>query len=161
MDKTKTYYYNYIFSEGTQSDTEVNKYAGTKNGWDVWKQNSEDPKYVNQYQAFYTKEDSKGLYQNFETSMSYAYVPLRYPIKIGTKWQSSEDEKGKIYTTITAINQTIKVKAGTFKNVVVTTASRPYQTTIDYYAPNVGLIKETYKSPGDNESVELIKLQKR
>lgn len=108
------------------------------------------------YDNFSYKETKTGLYL-------YNIKILAYPIKKNKKWT----ENGTTYK-ITSINKTVKVKAGTFKNVVevkqYSKGSKAY--VLEYYAPNIGLIlakennKETkYKTKTYAELIKLTDLQ--
>ncbi|SOB98789.1 hypothetical protein SAMN05880501_10298 [Ureibacillus xyleni] len=86
---------------------------------------------------------------------------LKYPVKVNKTWETSYGETRKI----TAI-KTIKVKAGTYKNVVVVKVTKPEDKkaySIEYYAPNVGLIlKEVNNSETKyktTKQLELIKVK--
>ncbi|SOB98794.1 hypothetical protein SAMN05880501_10299 [Ureibacillus xyleni] len=105
------------------------------------------------------KEDKKTLSQ----MVMYAGLieNLTYPVKVNKSWETSMGDIRKI----TAI-KTVKVKAGTFKNVVVVKETRSYDKKefyIEYYAPNVGLILKEASNEETNykttKQIELIKLK--
>ncbi|MBQ0138727.1 MAG: SH3 domain-containing protein [Kurthia sp.] len=72
---------------------------------------------------------------NYETGYGYS---INLPIFVGATAGSLKNG----YSKITAVNQTVKVKAGTFKQVVIQKVynSKNKNTKIVYYAPNAGVI---------------------
>ena len=77
---------------------------------------------------------------------------LKYPVKVGQTW--SVGYQGFVHTyKITSTTKTITTQAGTFRNVIEVTAD---DGGVDYYAPNVGLIKVIFEGI---TKVELVKVQ--
>lgn len=72
---------------------------------------------------------------NYETGYGYS---INLPVFVGATTGSLKNG----YSKITAANQTVKVKAGTFKNVVVQKVynSKNKNTKVVYYAPSTGVI---------------------
>lgn len=66
-------------------------------------------------------------------------ILLQEPIKKGTTW-TLEDSSTK---TITEVNVDISVPAGSYKAVEVTTEGT-HSTIVDYYVPDVGLVKSVW-----------------
>lgn len=76
-------------------------------------------------------------------------IILKAPIEKGTSWTLPNGSK----RYISNINLDVSTPAGNFKAIEVTTEEKDGKT-INYYAPNVGLIKQTFKSNSLNvESV--------
>ncbi|WP_309089193.1 S-layer homology domain-containing protein [Domibacillus sp.] len=141
-DRSKTYYY-----DSDDMGSYSYKFSGRKyfewNLWDVYEGNK------NTY-SIVEKEDSKGYYFGYPESESW--MMLKYPVKVGQKW--SIGYQGFVHTyEITSTTKTITTRAGTFRNVIEVTAD---DGGVDYYAPNVGLIKVIFEGI---TKVELIKIQ--
>ena len=89
---------------------------------------------------------------------------LKYPVKKNKKW--TEKEAGTNYQIIET-KKKVKVKAGTFKNVVVvketTYGSKDFRLL--YYAPSNGVILLKYNAVYTNyktvKGMELIKVKNR
>ncbi|MGF2618155.1 S-layer homology domain-containing protein [Rossellomorea vietnamensis] len=81
--------------------------------------------------------------------MSFSYT-LGYPVKPGHRWM---DQNGQIMT-ITAVDVTFSTPAGTFRNAVKVEGD----SHVEYYAPNVGLLKSTYLPTGE-AIAELIEIR--
>lgn len=77
-------------------------------------------------------DTSKGLYTG-DIEDGYLSLSIKYPIKKNLIWSGELGQK----TKITQTKATVKTKAGTFKNVVVTQNGKMTY----YYAPNKGLIQ--------------------
>ena len=149
-DKSKVYYYR------QDGGTWYEKYSGKSfNGYSLWYGYYGGQKNP----GFIVKEDSTGLYRNELTlskKLTKWYPVLKYPIKVGNSWSYKMNGLTWSYK-ITAINKTIKTKAGTFKNVVEVTDINGIK---DYYAPNVGLIK-VHADESTGWATELDKIKKR
>ncbi|WP_309087175.1 SH3 domain-containing protein [Domibacillus sp.] len=133
-DKTKLYTYE----SGGQRYTE--RFIGTEEGWDKWTSSG---------QIYVYREDNRGLYAGWYDSEFL--TELVYPLKAGKEWTDIETERK---WKITALNGTLKTRAGTFKNVVTAKSQDGYT---DYYALNVGLIKSVYKGETSYELIKLVK----
>lgn len=72
-------------------------------------------------------------------------IILKAPLEVGNNWSNNDQER-----EIVALDQEVKVPAGTFYQVIKIKIS--YQdsdnTGYDYYAPNIGLIKREYIGEG-------------
>jgi hypothetical protein len=151
MDKTKIYTYKDNYGE-----TITYTFGGTKNGWNQWN--------VSGGSTVLEKEDSKGLYSKVPEITNATSTDLQYPIKVGAKWVSLGMDGHKANAQVIGVNKTIKVKAGTFKNVVVLEVDDTEVKEIDYYAPSVGVIKGTITMQDDKNHplmMELVKLKKK
>ncbi|MFJ8262728.1 hypothetical protein ACIQ4I_12365 [Rummeliibacillus sp. NPDC094406] len=92
--------------------------------------------------SFGIRETKNGLFDD-----GWRGKLLAYPVKLNKSWNSSKDLGSNL--KIISIKKKVKVKAGTFKNVVVVKEVMPEGNENDeyflyYYAPNVGSILETY-----------------
>ena len=150
MNTTKVYVYKDNFG-----DTVTYTFAGVNNGWNKW--------YENNTIASWEKEDAKGLYTQIPFVRNSTSTDLRYPIKVGEKWLFSSLGGTKAYATVTEINKTVKVKAGTFQKVIVVNITDGETTEVNYFAPSIGNIKSTISVKGDNQSVtmELAEIKKK
>ncbi|GGI17987.1 hypothetical protein [Gottfriedia solisilvae] len=101
--------------------------TGKFKGFNNWKQTFVYPDQTIEY-THYEKETNKGLFYDNN-------IALPYPIKKGARWTVN----GKKYS-ISSINKTIKVPAGTFKNVIEVKIVTDLGSAYRYYAQNVGLI---------------------
>ncbi|KKB40930.1 S-layer homology domain-containing protein [Bacillus thermotolerans] len=144
MNTNKVYHYSSYGGDVTF------RYSGKKyeNKWPIWDIS------VNgvQMTSLVNYEDSEGYYYGHpDSDLSQM---MKYPVKAGESWNASLFGEEEI-RTISSTTKTVKTPAGTFHNVVEVTSS----TGIEYYAPNVGLIKMTLN---DGEVVtELTKLTNR
>lgn len=86
--------------------------------------------------------------ENYLKNDSEQEILLQEPIKKGTSWTLSDSRK----RTITGTSVDVSVPAGDFKAVEVTTEG-PRDKTIDYYAPNVGLVKSIWISSETKDEV--------
>ncbi|WP_046180400.1 SH3 domain-containing protein [Domibacillus tundrae] len=129
-DPKKIYtYMEYELKESKKIDISyiTKKYNSKSQGGEVW-DHIWNGEIVNQE---LWKEDSKGLYFN-GADMWEKY--LTYPVKKGNKWTVGDDwYKREIIST----NETVTVKAGTFRNCVVVDYN--YQTLT--FVKGIGLIK--------------------
>jgi hypothetical protein len=62
-------------------------------------------------------------------------ILLKFPFKVGTSWQVNSKEKDN--KTIVSTNDTVDVKAGTFRECIKVKIREDYE----WYAPNIGLVK--------------------
>ena len=125
--------------------------------------------------SFLVAEDDAGVFGFVEdkarvTGFSSSFYVVKNPIRVGTTWES--DPRGvwldesigrleKIVHTIEGTNESITVRAGKFdqcikvKAIVVIKAAgfkvKPGIESEMWFAPNVGLIKATYRH-GQQES---------
>jgi len=153
MNKKKEYTYYFPLADALEDSKDTFKFVKKSGNFDVWS---------GRYNFGY-KETKKGLYLE-DHREDLTYLQLAYPIKKNKKWKSV----GLTYQ-IVEINKKVKVKAGTFKNVVVV---KEYMETLPqagyaekYYAPNVGLIltkvSNEYTNFKAKKSQELIKLKNK
>ncbi len=79
-------------------------------------------------------------------------VILKAPIEVGNSWNSNDQER-----EIVAVDQEIKIPAGTFYQVVKvkTTYQDSNNDGYEYFAPNIGLIKTEYIGEGFEIKSEL------
>ena len=68
-------------------------------------------------------------------------ILIKAPIMVGTSWNI----KNSSTRTITAVDKKLTVKAGEYDALEVTTEAEDYTAT-QYYAKDIGLIKEVYSS---------------
>jgi len=94
--------------------------------------------------------------ENYLKNNAEQEILLQEPIKEGTSWTLSDSRK----RTITGTSVDVSVPAGDYKAVEVTTEG-PRDKTIEYYAPNVGLVKSIWISAetGDEVSSSLSKIE--
>ncbi|MFH1282234.1 MAG: hypothetical protein ABII27_01045 [bacterium] len=89
-------------------------------------------------------------YQNYEKDI-YQTV-LRFPFEKGNEWVTKEGKR-ELRCMIEDVGVVCKVKAGNFKNCIK--ISKHYEglgaITYVYYAPNIGKILVTIKSPGSKK----------
>ena len=142
-DITKDYYYesknfNYNF-----------KYLGTENKMNKW--NYDVPDFTRLNSIVHEYEDSEGL------KNSAGNIKLKYPIRLGEEWNT-----GNTIAKIVSINNNVTTRAGSFKGVVEVKyvfidekdrAQLAYYTY--FFAPGVGLIKDTMEGITDYELVRL------
>lgn len=115
-----------IYSYETKGEKYKEVYIGKSfYGEDKWKSDNE---------IYSVHEDKNGLYIGIPDF--YYLESIKYPVKLGKQWRSGEQDQ--VLVRITAVNKTVKVPAGTFKNCIELS-----HNGIDkyYYAKNVGLIK--------------------
>lgn len=119
-------------------------------GWGDWSYMNADD-----YSIIGYKESKNCLYQYpnfFKKNSSYIKL-LSYPIKKGKKWSCGSNTCKYI-----SIKETVKTKAGTFKNVVVVLEESKKVKQRKYYAPNVGLIMT--KDYTNSSVKQLVKISK-
>lgn len=107
----------------------------------------------------------KNVYSQGEVYYSHDYTSLKNrdeiiikePIREGTSWTLDD---GSV-RSITAVDKEIKVPAGNFKTIEVTTKEKDL-TIRSYYAENVGLVKTEFKADDNSFNVtsELELIQK-
>jgi spore germination protein GerM len=81
-------------------------------------------------------------------------VILKEPLAKGTAWNLADNRK----RSITNIDVEITTPLGTYKTLEVTTEGKA-DKTVDYYAPNIGLVKSVFTSNGTEVSSTLKKLE--
>ncbi|MCQ6280828.1 GerMN domain-containing protein [Bacillus sp. EB600] len=81
-------------------------------------------------------------------------ILLMEPLKKGTTWKLNDGRK----RTITNMASGITTPTGNYKAIEVTTESAK-DKTIDYYAPNVGLVKSTFVAGATKISSTLAKIE--
>lgn len=87
--------------------------------------------------ADYTYVEDKDRLMMGESSSSFAFMDLPYPLKQGAYTiDTASDEKVLVEST----TKTIKVKAGSFRNVVILRYTDGYRI---YFAKGIGVIKST------------------
>lgn len=86
---------------------------------------------------------------------SQGEVLLKEPLTQGTTWTLADNRK----RTISKIDVEINTPSGSYKTIEVTTEGKDNKV-LDYYAPNVGLVKSIYRSNGMEVSSSLSKNEK-
>lgn len=81
-------------------------------------------------------------------------IILKEPLTKGTEWTLSDNRK----RSITNVGVEITTPSGTYKTLEVTTEGKD-DKIVDYYAPNVGLVKTVFTSNGTEVSSTLKKLE--
>jgi len=87
----------------------------------------------------YYREDFTGR----QADPAKTEVLLMEPIKVGTSWTLNDGRT----RTITAIGVELNTPAGSYKALEVTTEGE-HGKVVDYYGPNVGLVKSVFTSEG-------------
>jgi len=114
-------------------------YSANKTLTDFWYFNSEpDSNGRMEY------ETSKGLYSGYK-DIGIATLAIKYPVKLNSSWKGLDGQTLKIVST----NKKVKTKAGTFNKVVVVKEGKG--KNYSYYAPQIGLIKQTFNGKTYNE----------
>lgn len=137
MNTRKTYSYYSPENIGSGFNTNYkakfkNVYSVNKTLTDFWYFNSEPD--ANGRMEY---ETSKGLYSGYKDT-GIATLAIKYPVKLDSTWKGLDGQTIKIVAT----NKTLKTKAGTFKKVVVVQDGKG--KNYSYYAPQIGLIKQTF-----------------
>ena len=96
--------------------------------------------------GYWEKETTKGLYNTDGLVVSY-------PVKKNKKWKNDWSS-----LTIRSTNKTIKVPAGTFKNVIEVKVDDGEEVYYRYYAKNVGFVLGVMDG---ERSTELLKLKNK
>ncbi len=78
-------------------------------------------------------------------------ILLKAPLKKGNSWTLNDGRK----RTITNLSADVKTPLKSFKAIEVTTQGKGKDKTIDYYAKDVGLVKTTFLSDGEEIKSEL------
>ncbi len=120
------------------------KFKGERRGWNEWVMNG------NRQYPHTEKEDQYGYHVKVGGAYSENATDLEYPVKKGLKWRVWVGADS-YSNTIISVDKTIKIKAGTFRNVVAVKSGH----YVNYYAPNVGFILTTYKGKAMYELVRL------
>lgn len=87
--------------------------------------------------------------------MSKGEILLKEPIKKGTTWTLADNRK----RSISNVEVEVTTPSGNYKAVEVTTEGKD-DKTLDYYAPNIGLVKSVFSSHGMEVSSTLSKIEK-
>lgn len=137
MNTHKTYRYYLPLNKGSDFNTYYTAkfktiYAPNKTLTNFWYLNSEPDAY-----GRIEYDTSKGLYTGYK-DIGIATLAVKYPVKLNKTWKGLEGQSLKIV----AIDKKVKTKAGTFKNVIVVKDGQ--EKNYSYYAPQVGLIKQSY-----------------
>ncbi len=108
----------------------------------VYKYNDREITEVFSEGEFYEDEN---LIPDVRNNEEKGEIILKAPLEVGKSWSSNDGDR-----EIIAVDQKVKVPAGTFYQVVKIKIS--YQdsnnTGYEYYAPNIGLIKSEYLGEG-------------
>ncbi|MFT4415417.1 hypothetical protein ACLM5H_16270 [Fredinandcohnia humi] len=138
LNKNKTYVYEHPSTGGTEGFSFSHQRSDGVNFW---------IRDIDYNYSRVEKETTEGLYGycGCDVGGSSALLLIKYLIKNGTKWGLGEGENQYGTREIISVNSTVTTKAGTFKNVVVIKEHISYGniTRYEYYAPNVGLIRES------------------
>ncbi len=81
-------------------------------------------------------------------------ILLKEPLVLGTSWTLADSRK----RSITNLEAPVTTPLGTYKTLEVTTEGNESKT-LDYYAPNIGLVKSVFTSNGLEVSSTLSKLE--
>ncbi|MHB8074405.1 GerMN domain-containing protein [Desulfosporosinus fructosivorans] len=81
-------------------------------------------------------------------------ILLKEPLEIGTSWTLADSR----IRSITNLQVEVATPSGTYKTLEVTTVGKG-DKTLDYYAPNIGLVKSVFTSNGVEVSSTLSKLE--
>jgi len=82
-------------------------------------------------------------------------ILLKEPLKIGTKWNISDDKKRYISNVGVKINTPL----GNYETLEVTTSAKDYKT-LHYYAQNIGLVKTVFVLEADEITSALSGIEK-
>lgn len=141
-DASKVYHYT------TEEGETIFRHTGEKfeGHWDMWEM------YINgnQEDVILEHEDAGGYYIGFPYSEYYAAI--QYPAEVGRTWDGSFPG-GENQHTITSTTETITTPAGTFTDVL---AVESEGNRVEYYAPNVGIVKVTVNG---KDAMTLTKLE--
>ena len=93
--------------------------------------------------------------ENFtQVPSSNGEILLKEPLVVGTSWTLADSRK----RSITNLGVDITTPLGNYKTLEVTTEGKDGKT-LDYYAPNIGLVKSVFTSNGQEVSSTLSKLE--
>ncbi|MFZ3132967.1 MAG: GerMN domain-containing protein [Desulfosporosinus sp.] len=81
-------------------------------------------------------------------------ILLKEPLTLGTSWTLADGRK----RSITNLEVNVTTPMGTYQTLEVTTEGKE-DKTLDYYAPNIGLVKSVFTSNGLEVSSTLSKLE--
>ncbi|TYR73416.1 S-layer homology domain-containing protein [Rossellomorea vietnamensis] len=136
-DHSKTY----VYKQGRYTSSYTHSHD------DLWKQYDVNTgSYADNLRPF--SEAANGIVFG-KPQMSFSFT-LGYPVKTGHKWM----DQNALQMTITSTDSTITTPAGTFTNAVEVRGNG----YLEYYAPNVGLVKSTYL-PYNDVIAELIEIK--
>ncbi len=108
----------------------------------VYKYNDNEITEVFSEGEFYGNED---IIPDVRDNEEKSEIILKAPLEVGNSWSSNDQER-----EIVAVDQEVKVPAGTFYQVIKIkiTYQDSNNTGYEYYAPNIGLIKNEYVGEG-------------
>ncbi len=89
-----------------------------------------------------------------QTPSGNVEILLKEPLDIGTSWTLTDSRT----RSITNLQVEVTTPTGTYKTLEVTTVGKD-DKTLDYYAPNIGLVKSVFTSNGAEVSSTLSKLE--
>jgi len=89
-----------------------------------------------------------------QAASSNMEILLKEPLAIGTSWTLADNRK----RSISNLEVDITTPLGSYKALEVTTEGKESKT-LDYYAPNIGLVKSIFNSNGLDVSSSLSKLE--
>ncbi len=108
----------------------------------IYKYNDKEITEVFSEGEFYEDEN---LIPDVRNNEDKAEIILKAPLEVGKSWSSNDGDR-----EIVAVDQKVKVPAGTFHQVIKIkiTYTDSNNTGYEYYAPNIGLIKSEYLGEG-------------
>lgn len=109
-------------------------YTGDYPDWNLWTNYFEDGETF----SFVERQDGEGYKYGYPYS-EYT-LKLAAPFEVGNSWENIYGEDLLSAYEITATDLTVTTEAGTFNNVIEVTERDGW---VDYYAPNIGIIKAT------------------
>lgn len=98
-------------------------------------------------EAYYRENLTQATGSNVE-------ILLKEPLAVGTSWNLSDGRK----RSITNLEVDVTTPSGTYKTLEVTTEGKDSKV-LDYYAPNVGLVKTVFTSNGTEVTSALSKVE--
>lgn len=92
-----------------------------------------------------------------QVTSSNVEILLKEPLKLGTSWTLADSRK----RSISNLEVNVTTPSGTYKTLEVTTEGKEGKEgkTLDYYAPNIGLVKSVFTSNELEVSSTLSKLE--
>lgn len=100
-------------------------------------------------EAYYREDLTQG------PNLPQGEVLLKEPLTQGTSWTLADNRK----RSISNIDVEVNTPSGTYKAIEVTTEGKDSKV-LDYYAPNVGLVRSVFQSNGMEVSSTLSKMEK-
>jgi len=108
--------------------------------------------------SYVYKKENKALNEYFTEDDSRSKPILKWPLTVGRTWRTRL--QGRFFNfEIISLNETVKVKAGTFENClkVRSAIERSPGARFEYYAPGVGRVLTTLSSQkGEKRNTELM-----